>query len=96
MAHIALSIEIEREGDAFTAFCSELGTASCGDTEDEALENIVEAVTLHLNTLEKLGQRERVFREAGIEVVEDQARSRRRREPQWEPARSRSVQFAYA
>ena len=50
----------------FAAECKELGTASCGDTVEEALSNIQEAVAVHLEALTSLGQLERVFREKGI------------------------------
>ena len=59
---------VEREGAQFVAHCPELGIASCGDTIEEAFANIHEAILLHLDVLEELGDRERVFRERGIEV----------------------------
>ena len=94
-------LEDDPDGTAFTAFCVELGTASCGDTEDEALKNIAEAITLHLNTLEDLGQRDRVFRQAGIEIEETRPPRVRDEDHafEWGPtevATRRSMQVAYA
>ena len=64
-----LNIEIEHaEEGGYAAFCVELGTASCGDTYEEALRNIKEAVLLHLEVLDDMGKRESVFREKGIET----------------------------
>lgn len=65
---ITLTFVIEKEGRQYSAVCRELGTASCGDTVDEALENIREAVNVDLNTLEQIGERARIFRERGIKL----------------------------
>lgn len=69
--YISLTLEIRREDGQFAAYCRELGTATCGDTFEEAHKNIVEAVTLDLNTLEDIGERERVFKERGIRIQSD-------------------------
>lgn len=66
--YITVTVRIQREGEHFSAHCVELGTASCGETLDEAFENIKEAVQVHLNALEKLGERPRFFKEHGIRV----------------------------
>lgn len=66
---VILTSVVEPEGEMFVSTCPELGTASCGDTIQEAFENLEEAITVHLNALEELGERERVFRERGIEIL---------------------------
>lgn len=53
----------------FVSHCPELEIVSCGATAQEAYENIQEAITLYLNTLEEMGLREQVFAECGIEVT---------------------------
>ena len=50
------------------SFCPELGTTSCGDTIEEALSNLEEAIEVHLNALEEIGERERVFEEKNITI----------------------------
>jgi hypothetical protein len=45
---ITLTASIWREGDQFVAQCIEYDISSYGDTEDEALESLAEAVALHL------------------------------------------------
>jgi predicted RNase H-like HicB family nuclease len=65
---IALTLTVSKEGKQFVSRCEELGTASCGDTVDEALENIKDATMEYLNTIERLGQRDRIFEEKGITV----------------------------
>lgn len=45
---ITLTASVWREGDVFVAQCIEFDVSSYGDTEQEALESLAEAVTLHL------------------------------------------------
>jgi predicted RNase H-like HicB family nuclease len=63
---ISVTLAVRREGKQYVSECLELGTASCGDTLDEAADNIKEATLEYLNTIERLGERERIFREKGI------------------------------
>ena len=65
---VTLTHVFTKEGDQFVSYCMELGTSSCGDTIEEAFDNIKEAVEVHLNALEQMGEMERVFRERGITV----------------------------
>lgn len=67
-AYIRLTFRVSAEDGQYASYCDELGTASCGDTVEEALANLNEAVTLHLETLEELGERGRFLRERGIRV----------------------------
>ena len=66
--NVVLTGTVEREEDQFVSFCPELGVSSCGDTVEEALDNLGDALEVHLNALEELGEIERVFRERNIEV----------------------------
>ena len=66
---IILTSVVEQEGDQFVSICAELGTASCGDTIQEALDNLQEAIWVHLDALEETGERARVFRERGIDIL---------------------------
>lgn len=67
--YIDVTTVVEREGNQFVSVCPELGTSSCGDTVQEALDNLREAIEVHLNGLEEVGERERIFEERGIRVV---------------------------
>lgn len=68
-ARFALTMEVEEaEEGGYDAVCVELGTPSCGDTIDEALRNIQEAVMVHLDSLIETGDLGRVLREKGIAV----------------------------
>jgi predicted RNase H-like HicB family nuclease len=44
----------EEEG-AYVSKCPELGVASCGDTPEEALDNLKEAVELYIDNAIELG-----------------------------------------
>ena len=68
MKYIIVTFTIEREGDQCVSRCLELGTASCGDTEPEALDNIIDATELYLNTLEDLGECAEVLLEKGLRI----------------------------
>ena len=73
--YIVVTIKVEQEGDQFTAEALELGVASCGDTDEEARDNIVEAVDLYLSAIASNGTRERVFREKGIVVQQGEPKA---------------------
>jgi len=66
---ILLTIFFHKEEDGrWTAECKELGTSTFGDSLEEARELISEAVCLHLNTLEEVGERSRFFKENNIRI----------------------------
>ena len=44
-----------KESEAYVSKCPELGVASCGDTLEEAVENLKEAVQLYLENAVELG-----------------------------------------
>jgi len=69
---IVLTVHFEQEQDGrWTAECKELGTATFGDTLEEANQSVREAIVLHLNGLEEVGERERFFKENNITVYPD-------------------------
>ena len=60
---------VDREDDQFVSYCRELGTTSCGDTVDEALKNLDEAVGVHLEALLEIGELHQFLRERNINIV---------------------------
>ena len=57
MQQLNFTIVIEQDEDAFHAFVPVLkGCHSCGDTPEEARENIREAIELYVETLRDLGE----------------------------------------
>jgi len=66
---VQLTFKFKKEGKKWSAYCEELGTSTYANKIEEAKERIKEAVLLHLNTLEELGERERFFKENKIELL---------------------------
>lgn len=66
--YVTLLGVVEKEDGQFVSYSPQLGVASCGDTLDEALDNLDEALVLYLKDLEETGDLERVFQERGIEI----------------------------
>jgi predicted RNase H-like HicB family nuclease len=66
--YVVLTLSVAREGKHYISECPELGTASFGDTFDEALANVVDATTEYLSAIERLGERKRIFKERGITI----------------------------
>lgn len=64
--YIVLTFKFQKEGRRWTAYCEELGTATFGRSLPEAQKRLEEAVLLHLNTLEDVGERERFDRETFV------------------------------
>ncbi len=46
---------IWKEGKGYVSKCPELGVASCGDTFEEAINNLKEAVELYIENAKELG-----------------------------------------
>ena len=69
-SYIVLTGVAEEEDGLFVSYCRELGTSSCGDTAIEALENLGEAIEVHLNALSEVGEIERFLKERGVEAVD--------------------------
>ena len=70
MRYIIVTITVNREGDYYVSECVELGTASFGASEEEAVENALDATAVYLNTLEDLGECAQVLQQKGIAVHE--------------------------
>lgn len=64
--YVVLTLKFQKQGRRWTSYCEELGTATFGRSLPEADQRIKEAVLLHLNTLEDVGERERFFKEHNI------------------------------
>jgi len=65
--YVILTLKFSKAGRRWTAYCEELGTATFGRSLPEADKRIKEAVLLHLDTLEEVGERTRFFAEHNIE-----------------------------
>lgn len=65
--YVILTLKYRKLHRRWTAYCEELGTATFGRSLPEADRKLREAVLLHLNTLEDVGEQERFFKEHNIE-----------------------------
>lgn len=65
-----VTIKFSKEGKNWVAICEELGTSTFGRSIEEAKRRIKEAIELHLNTLEDVGERDNFFREHKIKFYE--------------------------
>jgi predicted RNase H-like HicB family nuclease len=68
MEYIILTFMVEREGDYQVSRCLELGTASLGRSTDDALENLMDATRVYLDTLDDLGECRQLLEEKGVAV----------------------------
>lgn len=55
MKKFNLTATIWEEEGVYVSKCTELGVASCGDTPEEAVSNLKEAVELYLDNAKELG-----------------------------------------
>lgn len=65
---VTLTGIVEKEDDQYVSYCRELGVASCGDTIDEALINLDDAIQVHIDALIETGEILRVCRERNIRI----------------------------
>ena len=72
--YVVVTLVFQKAGRRWSARCEELGTATFGRSLPEAGKRIKEAVLLHLNTLEDVGERERFFREHKIQFLHTKPR----------------------
>ncbi len=66
--HFLLTFRAWQEDDHWVSVCVELDVASQGSSGGDAIEKVIEAALLYLNTIEAVGERRRVFDERDIEV----------------------------
>ncbi len=64
--YISLTFEFHKEKRQWVGTCQELGTSTFNRSFPEANKRLDELVILHLNTLERTGERERFFKENNI------------------------------
>lgn len=61
-----LQARFHKEGDQWLGECSELGTATFGDSLEEVQAELRELIELHLDALGRSGERDRFFAEHGV------------------------------
>lgn len=91
--YAVLTLEFHKEGGLWVGQCRELGTATDGRTLDGVERELVKLAVLHLNGLEDIGERERVFRERGIKLYTHSPRNIERTVPISEASQDIFIQF---
>jgi predicted RNase H-like HicB family nuclease len=67
VGYVVLRFKVEKDEDgAYVGECLDLDVSSFGATVDEALTATLEATACHLEALDMLGKREKVFADRGI------------------------------
>jgi predicted RNase H-like HicB family nuclease len=59
-----------KEGETFIAYCPKLDVSSCGNTIDQARNNLKTAVRLFLEEADKIGTVEDILKESGYEKTD--------------------------
>ena len=78
MHYIQLTLQITKEGNAYSSICKELDIASCGDSIEEARDMLIEAIECTLEGQRDLGQLDAYLKAHGVKV---QRHQRKRTEP---------------
>lgn len=68
---VVLTLEFRKEAGSWLGRCRELGTATDGRSLERVKRELIELVTLHLDELEDVGERQRFFKEHGIRLYSD-------------------------
>ena len=63
--NIEFTTRVFKEGPKFVAHALELDVSSCGDTKEQAVEHIQEAVRLFLEEAAKMGTVDEILTDAG-------------------------------
>ena len=69
VGYIAVEIVVTKEGNQYSSWCPELDIASCGNSPEEAVKNLSDALELYLGTLEQEGEQKQIFKERGLRIV---------------------------
>ena len=68
VGYVTLTGFVEKEDNQFVSYCRELGTSSCGDTVEEAFQNLDDAIEIHIAALMETGELLHVLREKHIRI----------------------------
>lgn len=63
---LLLNVVMKQENQGYSVICPELNVASQGETFEEAIDNIKEAVELYIESAEELGTLDDVLEQLGL------------------------------
>jgi predicted RNase H-like HicB family nuclease len=68
---LKLTEELWKEGNMYVSYCPELDIASCGETVDQAKQNLKEVILINLEEAQKLGTLDSLLQDAGFDDTQD-------------------------
>jgi len=71
MRSIVFTEQLIQEGSAIVAYCPELDVSSCGDSVEQARENLRTAMRLFLEEAARMGTLADILTEAGYDVTRE-------------------------
>ncbi len=75
---IKLTEELWKEGNMYVSYCPELDIASCGESVEQAKQNLKEVISINLEEAQKMGTFEKLLEEAGFLESQDAVLSLRK------------------
>ena len=66
---VPLHFRVFRADGQWVGRCDELAVSTCADSQAEAMEGIIEATSLYLETLQEEGELEHVLWERGLDIA---------------------------
>ena len=66
-----LTEELWREGNMYVAYCPELDVPSCGETVEQAKNNLKEVILIHLTETAKMGTLDKLLQDAGFDQAQE-------------------------
>ena len=66
--YIKCTLSVTEEEGGFSSVCDALDIASCGDTLDEAIANLKDAIELTIEAMKEDGELQAFLREKGIKL----------------------------
>ena len=66
-----LTEELWREGNMYVAYCPELDVPSCGETVEQAKNNLKEVILIHLMETAKMGTLDKLLQDAGFDQAQE-------------------------
>ncbi len=66
--NIIVRVELFKENDQFVSLCPKLNVSSFGDTEEEAIKSLKEALSLFFEECDRIGTLRDVLEEVGFQM----------------------------
>ena len=71
MERLELTGIVKKEGRQYSALCLELDVASCGDTQEEAMQALKDAVETYIQYMVEEGRKDEIYRPVPLEALRE-------------------------